>query len=185
MAKGPKLRTIRSKLRQMPPRPPQPGEHIRPDIPNDILLLIGRIVTNWSKLEGTIEHLIWKFLCISEMDGRRITSRLSTSTKIETLSSLVAANLKEPNFTEEWDIYMQHLNMYKEERNFIVHGQWNTLMPDNVPICASLRETSPIGDYTAETFPQERLQIINDGIIECHKSLFRLLDPPDDRPIDS
>jgi hypothetical protein len=63
---------------------------------------------------------------------------------------------------------LYYIGIYQEDRNFIVHGSWGTLAPDNVPICTSLRPKSPTpGEVIAETFTEERMLNLINGINEA------------------
>jgi len=71
---------------------------------------------------------------------------------------------------------IEFIGGYKEDRNFAVHGSWGTLMPENVPVCASIRPKAPPGEVISETFPKERMLAIINGILEAKQNLRTLMD---------
>jgi hypothetical protein len=133
MAKG-----RRGPIRQKPPiEPRRPDQYAIPDVSRDHQCLIGLFVLNWSKLEGGIEETIWELLHLDIDAGRRLTSRLNTDVKIEMLRSLILAFAR-GDLLNDMIERMDYINGYKEDRNFIVHGQWGTLMQKmspSVPHC--------------------------------------------------
>lgn len=128
-------------------------------------MLIGRVIFSWSLIENAMEDTIWHFLNISMDDGRVVTARLDAKHKL-----LILRGLGERYLDEAKDDFMIILNrmldLY-EERNFIAHGFWGTLIPDEIPAAASLKikayptQEDP-SDIITETFPEGRMHgIIN------------------------
>ena len=96
--------------------------------------------------------------------------------KIELLRSLIKTYIR-GRLLEDMLEVIDFISGYKEDRNFIVHGSWGTLMPDNVPVCASLRaKGSPPGEVISETFPEERMVAIINGILEAKDNLRTLIE---------
>jgi hypothetical protein len=162
-----------AKGRKRPPRqkPPfisrRPEQYAVSEVPEEQQRLIGLVVLNWSKLEANIDDTIWQFLNLSIEDGRVITNRLNADLKITLLRSLAHAYLPEEDFNEVEARLLYYIGIYQEDRNFIVHGSWGTLMPDNVSVCTSLRPKSPTpGEVVAETFSEERMVNLINGINE-------------------
>ncbi len=44
-------------------------------------------------------------------------------------------------------------------------------MPENIPVCTSLRPKSPPGEVIAETFSNDRMLEIINGVLEAIKNL--------------
>lgn len=110
------------------------------------------------------------------MRVRVITNELNVNLKITLLRSLAHAYLSEEDFDEVETHLLYYIGIYQEDRNFIVHGSWGTLMPENVPVCTSLRPKSPTpGEVIAETFPEERMINLINGINEAITGLKLLM----------
>jgi hypothetical protein len=135
---------------------------------------IGLVIINWSKIEQNIEDVIWSFLGLDLEAGRLVTARLNAEMKINLLSALSRTYLAGELLEDALEC-INFINGYKEDRNFIAHGSWHTLMPENVPACASLRTQSPTpNEVVTETFPNSRMRAIIDGMLEAISNL-RLL----------
>jgi hypothetical protein len=140
--------------RQKPPiQPRRSDQYGTGDVSPDQQRLIGLVVLNFAKLAHNLEDVLWSFLGLTIDEGGPLTSRLSTDFKIEMFKSLAKAHLRGDLLDDTLEC-AQLINGYKEDRNFIVHGSWGTLMPENVPVCASLRPQAPPGEVIAETFPK-------------------------------
>ena len=59
---------------------------------------------------------------------------------------------------------MTYVDELKDCRNFIAHGLWGTLEPDNIPVALSLKPKSEVGEVISETFSPERMEGITGGI---------------------
>lgn len=174
MAKG-----RRGPIRQKPPILPRRADQwAHFDVSIEQQQLIGLLVLNWSKLEADIEGTIWSFLSLNIDEGRVITTRLNTDIEIQLLRSLVITYCRRKLLDDALDV-LDLIRGYKEDRNFIVHGSWGTLMPENVPVCASLRPQGPPGEVISETFPKERMLAIINGILEAKDNLRTLMDAID------
>ena len=172
MAKGRKR-----PVRQKPPITPlKPEQYPHFDVSAEQQRLIGLVVLNWSKLEANIDDTIWHFLNLNLDDGRVFTNRLSTDQKVTLLHSLAHTYLSEEDFNEVETNLLDFIGIYQEDRNFIVHGSWGTLMPDNAPVCASLRPKSPTpGEVVSESFSEERMINLVNGINEAITGLRMLM----------
>jgi hypothetical protein len=166
----------RGPLRQKPPMQALRSDQ-RPyfDVSIEQQQLIGLLVLNWSKLETDIDGAIWAFLELGIDDGRLITTKLNTDVKIELLRALVNTYCA-GKFLDDILQVIDFIGGYKEDRNFVVHGSWGTLLPDNVPVCASIRPKAPPGEVISETFPKERMLNIINGILEAKQNLRTLVD---------
>lgn len=139
-----------------------PGQTPIPDIDGVQEALIGRAVTEWSRLEASLDDLIWTLTGLSFEDGRVLTGRTDAKSKISMLHVLAPRYLKAPGLAGVEQALVL-ANSLRDDRNFIMHGSWGTLMPLSVPIVLSLRLASAPGEVTSETFSRERMiGIIND-----------------------
>jgi hypothetical protein len=166
----------REPIRQKPPiQPRRTDQWAHSDVAIEQQQLIGLLVLNWSKLETDIDGAIWAFLELGIDDGRLITAKLNTDVKIELLRALVNTYCS-GEFLNDILHVIDFIGGYKEDRNFVIHGSWGTLMPENVPVCASIRPKAPPGEVISETFPKERMLAIINGILEAKQNLRTLMD---------
>jgi hypothetical protein len=160
-------KTRRTAKPQKPPITPlTQGQHTIPVVSNDHQLLVGRVVVLWSKLEGAMQDTTWSFLRIGISDGRILTGGMQAESLLRILRALGNRHLKEPILGEFLSM-MDLIQDRQEDRNFIVHGTWGTLMPNNVPIGLSLRPKSTPGQVIGETFSRERMSSIAQDLLRC------------------
>jgi hypothetical protein len=138
--------------------------------------LVGSVVIEWSRLESVLDYLIWDFLDISFEDGRVLTGRADAGTKIAHLRSIASRHLANHDKLEGLLVALDALDACREDRNFIVHGSWGTLHPEDVPIAASIRSKSKPDEVTNETFPAQRMHGLISVIVEMRVMLYTLLD---------
>jgi hypothetical protein len=166
----------RGPIRQKPPiQPLRPDQWPHFDVSIEQQQLIGLLVLNWSKLETDIDGAIWAFLDLDVDKGRLITTKLNTDVKVELLRALVNTYCAGELLNDILGV-IEFISGYKEDRNFVVHGSWGTLMPENVPVCGSIRPKAPSGEVISETFPRERMLAIINGILEAKQNLRTLMD---------
>ena len=166
----------RGPIRQKPPiQPRRPDQWANFDVSIEQQQLIGLLVLNWSKLETDIDGAIWAFLDLDIDKGRVITTKLNTDVKVELLRALINTYCAGDLLDDMLQV-IEFIGGYKEDRNFAVHGSWGTLMPENVPVCASIRPKAPPGEVISETFPKERMLAIINGILEAKQNLRTLMD---------
>ena len=128
--------------------------------------LIGRVVVEWSRLEGLMEDFIWHFFGLPIETGRIVTGRLDATAKIRMLRALGELKLPEQRLHVKSD-------MLREERNLMVHGTWGRI-PGGVPIAISLRIRPLAPDQVvSETFPAERMQGIAHDTVAAKLRLMR------------
>jgi hypothetical protein len=163
------------------PKPPKPPfkpksdlQSVLPNVPMEQQLLIGRVVVAWSKLENAMQDTIWHFLRIDTSDGRIVTERMDAVTFLRILRALGNRHLNEP-LLHEFLSTMDKIEDRQEDRNFIVHGTWGTLMPDNLPLAMSLRPKAAPGEVISETFPPGRMNAIVREITGALDFLVRLM----------
>lgn len=165
----------RGPIRQKPPiQPRRPDQWANSDVSIEQQQLIGLLVLNWSKLETDIDGAIWAFLDLDIDKGRLITTKLNTDVKIELLRALVKTYCA-GDLLDDILRVIDFIGGYKEDRNFIVHGSWGMLTPENVPLCASIRPQAPPGEVICETFPKARMLNIINGILEAKENLRTLM----------
>jgi hypothetical protein len=165
----------RPPIRQKSPlQPRRPDQWANSDVSIEQQQLIGLLVLNWSKLETDIDGAIWAFLDIDIDKGRLITTKLNTDVKIELLRALVNTYCAGDLLNDILHV-IDFIGGYKEDRNFVVHGSWGTLMPENVPVCASIRPKASPGEVISETFPKARMLDIINGILEAKENLRTLM----------
>jgi hypothetical protein len=165
-------------------RPDQTGH---PDIGLIQEKWIGRVVVEWSRLEACLHDMIWACAGVSMEDGRVLTARQDVTRLIAMLHVLLPRNLDGDALNKTLDA-IEDANRLRDDRNYIAHGTWGTLMPEGHKISASLRAASKPGEVTSEHFPVERMrQIVND-IIKTRNALLPALyalnpslDPSNDR----
>jgi hypothetical protein len=138
-----------------PPRPPKPpfralGDHhiIDPKISDAHKILIGTVIERWSKLEGVMDDLIWSMLRLEFETGRAVTGKMDAFGKIQLLRRILPFTLSDDRQRRLSQI-VDRIDFRREDRNFIAHGTWGTLMPENTPICSSLRPTAANPDEVA------------------------------------
>ena len=162
----------------MPQKPPiqklDPNQYVDRKVSDGQINLIGRVVVSFSKLEAALEDTIWFFLKIDDEDGKIVTKRLDAETKIQMLRALATRHIADDKILSKFNDILVLIGELKDARNFIVHGVWGTLMPDDVPLALSLRPKAEPGVVVSETFPTERMNAISDGISAATQKLVDL-----------
>jgi len=172
--------------------PRRPEVRVSQDISGPQELLIGRVVVAWSRLEHSIDEVIWAVLRTSVEDGRIITSNLDTRYRLNLLRGLAERHLTKDQIKILSEA-IGKINELVEFRNLIVHGLWVTT-PENVPAVQSLRGKLPdeanSNEVITTEMPAELMQNIIDRIvlmmnylIDCRTTLYKspkkpVLPPP-------
>jgi hypothetical protein len=162
------------KPEKLPFKPMGAHQSVVPNVSTGQQLLIGRVVVAWSKLENAMQDTIWHFLRLEMSDGRIVTERMDAATLIRILRALGNRHLGEP-LLHEFLSTMDKIEDKQEDRNFIVHGTWGTLLPDNVALGTSLRPKAAPGEVIGEVFPPERMHAIVQEISTALDFLVRLM----------
>jgi hypothetical protein len=151
--------------RSSPPKPegtrsqPQSSATLEGDIPPTHYELIGVMIAQWSRMEGVIQELIWKFLNLSIEDGRIVTCQNDVSENLAILRELLKRRLGEGPMLAAFGIRLDRLTKLMEQRNLVAHGLWATAMPENVPGVLSLRRKPPdLGLIAFERFSTDYLR---------------------------
>ncbi|MEE9452752.1 MAG: hypothetical protein V3V13_00025 [Paracoccaceae bacterium] len=153
-----------------------PDQHAIPDISDKQVELVGRTIVLWSKLEAALDDTIWLLLGIHDEDGKIITRRMGADAKIQMLRTLGERKISNQELLTSFNENLTLIGELKDGRNFIAHGVWGTLMPDNIPIALSLKPKSEIGEVVSESFPVERMEAIISGI---RRTLDQLVNLPE------
>jgi hypothetical protein len=159
---------------KVPVVPMPPGCEPKPEITSFHASLIGRVVSEWSKLEHSLDDLIWTLTGLSFEDGRVLTSRNDAKSKISILQVLAPRYLDGADL-QKIDEALVMADFLRDDRNFIMHGSWGTIQPIDEPIALSLRAKSLPGEVTGETFPQARMVEIIDRIIQTKETIFSVV----------
>jgi hypothetical protein len=161
MPKPPKI--LRRKKSHLPPRK---NDQLNLTIGLIQEKLIGRVVVAWSRLERVMEEFIWVLLKLDIESGRIVTTRLDAVAKIKMLRQLGEIELEEVHFHKLSPI-LDHIDIMREDRNFIVHGVWGRNL-NGVPVALSLRPKPLAPDLiVSEEFPDNRMRYI---VFEIDKS---------------
>lgn len=152
----------------MPEKPPvqklRPDQYHNPDISNEQTRRIGQVIVLWSKLEAAMEDTIWMLLDLDDEDGKVVTKRLSADAKIQLLRMIGQRHIADEALVTWFNETLNYVSELKDHRNFIAHGVWGTLMPDDIPVALSLKPKSDVGEVISETFSAERMDGIFVGI---------------------
>ena len=119
---------------------------------------IGQVIASWSNLEATLQQAIWTFLKLSDDDGRLVTGRMDARPKVEWLRALGERYLPEGKCAKAFFEALARISELQDDRNFIAHGVWGRLQPDDQPIAMSLRKDTAPGKIVGETFPDARIK---------------------------
>jgi len=148
---------------QKPPiLPPDPNvTAIDHTVPMSHEKLIGRFVVEWSKLESTMDDLIWKFLGIPFEYGRIVTSHMDATGKIKILRQLIETSFGHSSHDYVMFSYfkeaLDHIDIIRIDRNLIVHGTWGRNQ-QRIPMSLSLRIRDTPSTVVSETFDDIRMR---------------------------
>jgi hypothetical protein len=172
------IRILKTPRRPKTPfQPRQPDQSFRHKIFADQERLIGRIIVAWSRLEYTMEEVIWSFLNVQIEEGRVITSRLDATFKMNILRGLALYHLDGRNAAKFSDLLNTIQDLYAD-RNVMAHAKWGTLLPEQLPAAASLRAKDnqvPPENVIVETYPRHRMIPILQNIVRSMNTLIKVL----------
>ena len=142
---------------QKPPiQPPPPDQHFEPTISDQQTHMIGRVVVEFSKLEGVLEDLIWFLLDIDEAAGRIVTKRLDAESKLQMLGALADLRIGSPKVLIPLKKTLGNIRELKDNRNFIAHGTWGQWCPRAFPSrFHSSRRLNPEWSYQRPSLKNE------------------------------
>jgi hypothetical protein len=121
--------------------------------------LIGRVIVQSSRLDAGLNELIWRFFKMSIDDGRVLTGRMDAQVKIALLRKWAPRHVS-GDMLKELQQALILADDIRDDRNFIVHGNWATMIADGVAIALSLRRKSEPGEIKAELFSHDRMRTI-------------------------
>lgn len=179
MADTPKRKGLKKPTR-LPIQPLPPGKSVQPGIGPIQEKLIGRVVTEWARLEGVMQEIVWRLLKLDFEDGRALTGRADADRLITILRSIAPRHVKEPKL-EALLHTLDVVDQLREDRNFIVHGSWGTVMPDMDAISTSIRPKATPFEVVSEVFTHDQMRAIIKEILLSRKMLTGLInlhEPP-------
>lgn len=147
------------------------GQRLEGRISEQQCELIGEFIANWSHLELTLERLIWHFLKLQPDDGRIITSTLDARPKVRMIRELAKRHIRHRAIREQLLEVITVIEELQGDRNFVAHGVWSTMMPDDIPMVLSLRVSAEPGHITSEIFPKERMETLIETTREIDAAL--------------
>jgi hypothetical protein len=157
-----------------PPKPPLqrlgPGIHMKHGISLKQERLIGRVIVSWSKLEAIMQDVIWVILDVGLEDGRILTARMNAITKLRWLRSFAKRHVSGENL-ESLQSILDTIEVLQDDRNFIVHASWGTMIKNGEPAAMSLRQKSEPHEIITETFPDWRMHKIIADIVSTRDEL--------------
>jgi hypothetical protein len=163
--------------RKPPITPRRADQTYQQGVSPEIELLVGRAIITWSNLEIIMQEVIWTLLRVSVDEGRIMTSNLDAKYRMNLLRELGRYHLKHQQLADLLET-LGHCEDLYGDRNLIAHGQWVTMLPDNIPAVLSLREKLPNDvdrrQVIASTMPKDRLEAIIDNMIIATNDLIAL-----------
>jgi hypothetical protein len=159
---------------KMPKLPMPDGQTVVPGIDEVQEKLVGRLIVEWSRLEGMLDDMIWTLTGLSFEDGRVLTGRMDAKTKIAILQVIAPRYLTDPTLTKVEEALVL-ADSLRDDRNFIMHGSWGTIMPLNHATALSLRAASAPGEVTSESFSRHRMLEIISRIHQAKQTLLNVL----------
>jgi hypothetical protein len=91
------------------------------------------------------------------------------------IRALLPIHIKNITAIEQIKPLLKKIDELRDDRNFIAHGTWATLMPENISIACSLRKKSEIDQVVAEPFPEVRMKTIIQQSQSAMTDLSRLI----------
>jgi hypothetical protein len=160
--------------------PPDPNvTAINHTVPMSHEKLIGRFVVEWSKLEGVMDDLIWRFLDMPVEYGRIVTSHVDATGKIKLLTQLIETSFghSSPDYImfSYFEEILDHVDIIRIDRNLIIHGTWgrNSI---NIPISMSLRIRDTPSTIVSETFDDIRMKDLIRKTLDAKWAMIYALD---------
>jgi hypothetical protein len=137
----------------------RPDQRLKEGIPKSHYELIGAVIAQWSRMEGVIQELIWKFLNLSLVDGRIVTCQNDVSQNIAILRAILKRRLHDSPLLPAFNIRLNRLTTLMSDRNLLAHGLWGTSVPEDVPGVLSLRRKAPdLGFIVFDQFSEDYLR---------------------------
>lgn len=161
-------------MEKPPQEPLRPDQRIERRISDRHCELMGEFIAEWSILEANLDMSIWDAMSLTEDDGRLLTNRFDANIKVQILRVIVPRRISNEAFLTKFSKLALRIDELRDDRNFIVHATWATLMPEDVPFGSSVRQKSPVGTIASETFPKERVETMTKDAKIAIKALGQL-----------
>lgn len=154
---------------------PPPAERIKDpadivwELPSYVQRQIGGAIVACSRLEHTLETVIWAFLKIDSEDGKMLTSRMEMTRRQAILKELIQRYPKEgeqPIDSEFWET----LQTVIEARNKISHGMW--VLVKGRPCIASSKWRKYKDFMELERYPYEKLLAVQQLAYKANVMLY-------------
>jgi hypothetical protein len=129
------------------------------NLPDAHLAEIGRVVVEWSFLEGIVDLAIAALLNLSPNKGLLITQNIrGFRSRLDILKSLVSESLREGETVDEVKRVIKLVEKAYAERNKIAHALWWGLDAPNYPALMFRKAGTPFD----EMHPPQIRQIADD-----------------------
>jgi hypothetical protein len=172
--------------KQPGPMARRPITEVRQEISGPQELLIGRFVVAWSRLDHSLDEVIWSLLRFPVDDGRVITARLDLTYKLNLLRGLAQRRLSKDDLGALSEI-IKRINDLNEFRVLIVHGLLVTVK--DTPAIQSMRgklpEEAEFNEVVTTEMPRALMQglldnttILMNYLIDCRKVFYASPDKP-------
>jgi hypothetical protein len=172
--------------KQPGPMARRPTTEVRQEISGPQELLIGQFVVAWSRLDHSVDEVIWSLLRSSVDDGRVITARLDLTYKFNLLRGLAQRRLSKDDLGALFEI-IKKINDLNEFRVLIIHGLWVTVQ--DTPAVQSMRgklpEEAGFNEVVTTEMPRDLMQglinnttILMNYLIDCRKAFYASPDKP-------
>jgi hypothetical protein len=135
--------------------------------------LLAQVIIEWSKFEAALHDFIWGTLNLAEDDGRILTKSVGAKMLIPMARALGFRHALYDDLCDLEDA-LDLADGRREDRDFIAHGLWSTLMPDNLPMAMSMKPSAPEGVVTSETFPEGRMKLIASDTKKARATIIRI-----------
>jgi hypothetical protein len=160
--------------------PPDPNvTDIDHTVPMSHERLIGRFAVEWSKLEGVMDDLIWRFLDLPVEYGRIVTSHVDANGKIKLLSQLIETSFghSSPDYImfSYFEEILSHTDIIRIDRNLIIHGTWGRNL-SRIPMAMSLRIRDTPSTIVSESFDGIRMRDLIRKILVVKWAMIYALD---------
>jgi hypothetical protein len=163
----------------------RPDQKLVPDVSLTHQKLVGRVVILFGKIEAAVQDAIWHILKIDEDDGRLLTAPHDFDDNLILLQALAKRHLTDERFASFLPT-LKTIKKRQEDRNFVAHGTWGTLKPDNVPMALGIRKKAEPNTVTGETFPPSRMTEIANDLADAIDAIVALISElnasPDKQP---
>ena len=137
---------------KVPRVPMRPGQETTFGVGMAHEKLVGRVAIEWARLEHMLNEILWSCLQLSFEDGRTLTGRADTTTRIALLRTIAPRHLTNEDKLEALLVALDTIDAVRDDRNFIVHGSWGRIWPEGTPIAASFRAKSKPDEVSCTRF---------------------------------